>query len=54
MPLRSRAFARQKLCLDLYVSLHLWALVLHLSVVLRAWVHRLRKVTDKLANAAQV
>jgi hypothetical protein len=22
MPLRSRAFARQKLCLDLYVSLH--------------------------------
>lgn len=41
MPLRSRAFARQKLCLDLYVFLHLRTLMLYLPVVdTRTRVHR--------------
>jgi hypothetical protein len=33
MPLRSRAFARQKLCLDLYVFLRLRTLMLYLPIV---------------------
>ena len=40
MPLRSRAFARQKLCLDLYVSLHSRTLILYLPIVVRAWDYR--------------